>query len=131
MHGRQTCPSCHPPAGGLEAWQPARLAQLCGAQLFKVTKPFLSGGEQAFFLQQTGLPVTSRRGVKARLPSPCWNVLLPLQCTHCPACNPGVGLTPPGGGLPPPAGRTKMRLADYLSYCGQQKDEEPLYIFDS
>ncbi|KAL4420190.1 hypothetical protein ABPG77_011406 [Micractinium sp. CCAP 211/92] len=57
--------------GGLEAWQPARLAQLFGDQLFKVTKPFMA------------------------------------------------------------AGRTKMRLADYLAYCSEQHDEEPLYIFDS
>ncbi len=35
------------PAGGLEAWQPARLAQLFGDQLFKVTKPFMAAGKWA------------------------------------------------------------------------------------
>ncbi|KAL4448536.1 hypothetical protein ABPG75_005755 [Micractinium tetrahymenae] len=57
--------------GSLEAWQPASLAQRFGDRLFKVTKPFMTGG------------------------------------------------------------RTKMRLADYLAYCAQRHDEEPLYIFDS
>lgn len=32
---------------------------------------------------------------------------------------------PPGA-----AGRTRMRLADYLAYAAQQADEEPLYVFD-
>lgn len=35
------------PAGGLEAWQPARLAQLFGDELLKVTKPFMAAGKWA------------------------------------------------------------------------------------
>lgn len=36
------------PAGGLEAWQPASLAQRFGDRLFRVTKPFLAGGTSMY-----------------------------------------------------------------------------------
>lgn len=61
-------------------------------------------------------------GDRARGPDPAPQRLQPTaQPPHAAACLPALA----------PSGRTKMRLADYLAYCDQQHDEEPLYIFDS
>jgi len=155
-HTPSRCPLLLLDAGGnLEAWQLASLAQRFGDRLFRVTKPFLTGGGLAAWLASAEeKPAPYRQAHELRLPRPpchrccCYGLQATSACAsaqykcchalpswRCRCCRPHLlmpQLHKPASMLPAAAaGRTRMRLEDYSAYCQQQHDEEPLYIFDA
>ena len=115
--------------GSLEAWQPASLAQRFGDRLLNVTKPFLTGGGAALpplhplLLLQLLLLMAASVALAHSQPAQ------QRRKKKVMALNADANAVPTVPAVP--AGRTTMRLADYMSYAQQQHDEEPLYVFDA